>query len=96
MQEAETDGRGATKFGRARQRSREKLPLPVAMGHVTRSAHGLKGQCHFFEAPYRDSTSWGGAKQERRGDDCTSSGKQWLPRATAGTASQWGSYVPFT
>lgn len=44
-QEAETDGRGATEFGRARQRSQEKLPLPVATGHVTRSAtRGLKGQ----------------------------------------------------
>lgn len=47
VQEAETDGRGATEFGRARQRSQEKLPLPVAVGHVTRSARGLKGQCQF-------------------------------------------------
>lgn len=53
MQEAETDGRGATEFGRAseragepRQRSPGKLPLPAAAsqcarargGHVTREA----------------------------------------------------------
>lgn len=38
MQEAETDGRGATEFGQARQRSQEKLPLPVAADHVTRNA----------------------------------------------------------
>lgn len=97
MQEAETDGRGATEFGRARQGSQEKLPLPVASGHVTRSApRGLKSQCSVYEEQNQVSRCWGGAKQDRRGGDDTSSGKQWLPRATASTASQLGGHKPFT
>lgn len=42
VQKAETDGRGATEFGRARERSEAKLPLPAAPDDVDRKSRRLK------------------------------------------------------
>ena len=82
---AEIGGRGATEFGRARERSAAKLPLPAAAEDVDQKSRRLKGKHRFYHraaAPrYGGRTVWGGAK---RGEG-TTGGKQWLPGATANT-----------
>lgn len=48
MQKAETDGRGATEFGRTRERSEAKLPLPAAADDVDRKSRRLKRKYSFY------------------------------------------------
>lgn len=44
VQKAEIGGRGATEFGRARERSESKLPLPAAANDVDQKSRRLKGE----------------------------------------------------
>lgn len=44
---AEKGGRGATEFGRARERSKAKLPLPAAVEDVDQKSRRLKGKRRF-------------------------------------------------
>lgn len=45
---AEIGGRGATEFGRARERSAAKLPLPAAAEDVDQKSRRLKGKHRFY------------------------------------------------
>lgn len=62
VQKAETGGRGATEFGRARERSEAKLPLPALANDVNQKSRRLKGK-HRFLPVGRWSAVWG------RGDE---------------------------
>ncbi|EPQ02133.1 hypothetical protein D623_10013262 [Myotis brandtii] len=68
VQKAETDGRGATEFGRARERSEAKLPLPAAADDVDRKSRRLKSKYSFYhQAKARQSGGEairGGARQD--------------------------------
>lgn len=48
LQNAETGRRGATEFGRARENSAAKLPLPAAADDVNQKSRRLKGEHRFY------------------------------------------------